>query len=470
MSFRNEVTLYAYKNALQEVESVGVTAVDNGDGTISLLTNVADISGAEPIAVTTQPDNPVGTTISDTGSIDAFARSRISEPFTLFDSKQIWNDPDFADSVENFPLFWDNQEISGAGTATAFDVDRASTTLSVSLNTAGVRVRQTRQRFNYQPGKSQLVILTGVVGATSAGNTKRLGYYDDDNGLFYQDNGGTWSVVVRSSVSGAAVDIGIAQADWNLDTMDGNGPSGVTLDPLAAQILFFDLEWLGVGRVRFGFFVDGLPIYVHELLNSNNLTSVYMSTPNLPIRAEIINDGTGAADSIEQICSTVISEGGSQPNGVFRSANLGTLAASEIQATAIGTTYAVCGIKLKSAYLSANVRETGISMIETVGNNSFLWQLHINPTLTTGLTYSDVPESAVEFGVGLAAGDVITDDGLVIDSDYVSRDLSSVNAILGSAWRLGAAIDDTPDELILSVTPITANQDILGGMTWREAW
>lgn len=407
----------------------------------------------------------------DGPSIDAFARQRFSEPFTLFDSKQIWDDPDIANSAENYPLFYDNQETSGAGTATAFDVNRASTTLSVSNTTAGTRVRQTKQRFNYQPGKSQLVIITGLDGQTGTGITKRFGYFDENNGLFYQDQAGTISVVVRSFVTGAAVDTVIDQATWNLDKLDGSGASGVTLDITKTQILFLDFEWLGVGRVRFGFFIDGLPIYCHEVLNTNSLTAVYMSTPNLPIRVEISNDGSGAADSVEHICTTVISEGGIQPNGVLRFADIGTTGATDISAATPGTTYAICGIRLKSAYLSADIRETFVSMIENSGaNNPFLWRVHLNPTLTTGLTFSDVPNSAVQFGVGLPAGDVITADGIVTAGGYQARQDANVSVPLESALRLGALIDGTRDELVLSGTPSTNNQLYFGGLQWREAW
>lgn len=412
---------------------------------------------------------PIST--GDTASVDAFARWRISSPFTLFDSKQIWDDPDLANTVENFPLFWDNQQTSGGGTSTSFNVNRASTTLSVSANTAGTRVRQTRQRFNYLPGKSQLVILTGRFGKTGSGVTKRYGLFDDNNGLFLQDSGGTWSVAVRSSASGAAVDTVVSQSDWNLDKLDGTGPSGVTLDKQNVQIFFVDFEWLGVGRVRFGFFIGGVPIYCHKALHANRITSVYMSTPNLPIRGEISNAGTGAADSIELICTTVISEGGSELSGNYRSANLGADGAAEIQANTINTTYAICGIRLKTAYLSAAVREVAISIIETTAaGNNFLWQLHLNPTLTIGLSYANVANSAVQFGVGAPAGDVITAVGVVIGSGYVSSAIEQATINVESALRLGSLIDGTQDQLVLSVTPITANLDILGGLTWREAW
>lgn len=418
----------------------------------------------------TYVDNIVTITFAD-NLLDPFARLRTTQPTTLFDSKAIWDDPDFANNVENFPLFWDNQEISGSGTGTMFNADRASTTLSVSNGVAGTRVRQSKQRMNYQAAKGQLVILSGIAGSTLSGNTKRLGYFDDGNGLFYQDEGGIWSVVRRTSSSGSPVDTVVTQPNWNLDKMDGTGASGVTIDQTKCQILFLDFEWLGVGRVRFGFFIGGVPIYVHEILNTNNLDVVYMSTPNLPIRMEISNDGTGGTDSVEQICSTVVAEGGVQPLGIFRSGNMGALGASEIQASVIDTSYAVCGLRLKSTHLSANIQEINISIAETAGGmDTFLWSLHFNPTLTTGLTYADQSQSAVQFGVGLPAGDIITNAGHLISSGYVSGRLELASIPMGNALRLGSLIDGTPDEYVVGVTPVTAGQDILGSLSWRESW
>lgn len=423
------------------------------------------------VEVVNTASSPLSIQFGDSPSIDAFARLRLSEPFTLFDSKQVWDDPGLANNVENYPLFWDNQQTSGTGTSTTFNVNRASTTLAVSNATSGTRVRQTKQQFNYQPGKSQLIILTGVLGNHVSGVTKRIGLFDANNGLFFESDGATLQTVVRSSATGSPVDIAIKQADWNLDTLNGNGASGIQLDITKSQIFFIDFEWLGVGRVRFGFFIDGMPIYCHEVLNANVLDVVYVSTPNLPVRVEISNDGTGAVASVEQICSTVISEGGIQPNGVLRFENIGTTTAADISAATPGTTYAICGIRLKTAYLSADVREVFSSIIENSGaNNPFLWKLHLNPTLTTGLTYSDVANSAIQFGVGLPAGDVITADGIVIAGGYQARQDANANITLDSALRLGSLIDGTQDELVLSGTPTNNNQLYFGGLQWREAW
>src|SRR3990167_311155 len=93
-------------------------------------------------------------------AFDAFSRLRTSHPLSVFDSKQVF---------DNLPLIWDDQETSGSGTSSAHSANTASSPLSVSASTAGTRVRQTFRRFNYQPGKAQLVLMTGTLGADAAG-------------------------------------------------------------------------------------------------------------------------------------------------------------------------------------------------------------------------------------------------------------------------------------------------------------
>lgn len=403
----------------------------------------------------------------DTGFIDAFGRQRFSEPYTIFDSKQIVDDPDLANTVEPFPLFYDQSEVSGAGTSTTFNVNRASTTLAVSANTAGVRIRQTKRRFNYQPGKSQVAIFTMVDLGTTSGITKEIGLFNDNNGLFFRSQNGVQSVVTRSFATGAVVDRVFTQAEWNQDPMNGNGDSGVNLDFVKSHIPFVDFEWLGAGRVRYGWFIDGLPIYCHTVNNANNLDVVYMSTPNLPIRARIANDGTGPADSLEQICTSVISEGGVESSGITRSGDIGALAAAGINAGVINTTYAICGFRLKTAYLAATVEVEVFSIIET-GNGNFLWRVLLNPTLTTGLTYADKAQSAVQFGVGAPAGDVITNLGYQLESGYASNNAGQAVKQIQGIIKLGAKIDGTRDQIVLSGTPFSPQQNYFGSLTWSE--
>lgn len=388
---------------------------------------------------------------ADSPSIDAFARWRVSNPVTLFDSKQIH---------DNQPLFWDDSQTSGSGTTSTHSTDEAATTISVGASTAGTRVRQTFQRFNYQPGKSQLILCTFGEFDTATGITKRVGYFDDDNGLYLESDEGTVSVGRRTYVTGSAVDTTVAQASWNLDTMDGNGASGITLDFTKTQIFIIDFEWLGVGRVRYGFVVDGIPVYCHELNNANSLTTVYMSTPNLPIRYEIANDGNGAADDFCHICSSVQSEGGQQRNGVLRHTDSGS-----VSGLSSGTKYAILGIRLQSGKVDGVVDLETLSLISTTTNDQAHWELIFNPTVAGTFTYANQTDSLVQTATGSSSNTVTV--GTEIDGGYFSTSLPVTNAV-PNALRLGSDIAGTVDEIILACTPITNNITVQASLTWRE--
>jgi len=392
---------------------------------------------------------------ADSSSIDAFGRVRVSNPTTIFDSKAIFD-------VNS--LFWDDAATSGSGTSSTASTATASVTLGVSNTTAGTRTRQTKRRFNYQPGKSQLFICTAVMGTGVSGITKRVGAFDDNNGLFFEQEGTTLRVVVRTKTSGSVVNNGVDKADWNLDKMDGNGYSGINLDISKAQIFVIDYEWLGVGRVRFGFVINGIIYYCHQSVHANSVTTVYTSTPNFPIRYEIHNDGSGAADSLMQICSTVLSEGGQEELGLVRALDHGTTA---INAASVATEYGAVGIRLKSSDLGATVKVIGISCMGTTNADYFRWRLILNPTITGTFTFADVTNSSLQLASNAATPPTIT-NGIVVNCGYCSQQ-SDVQVNFQNMLALGSKIDGTADILVLAVTPVSGtSQALFASMTVRE--
>lgn len=419
---------------------------------------------------TNTKDSPIPITSGDTGMIDAFGRMRVSNPETVFDSKNIFDDPNIASNEENQPLFFDNQEVSGTGTSTLYNNNTASQALTVSANTAGKRVRQTKQSFNYQPGKSLLVFMTFTFGEASEGILYREGLFNEENGLFLQSNN-EYAFVTRSYTTGETVDTVVNQSDWNIDKMDGTGVSGIDIDLTKTNILVFDYEWLGVGRVRMGFVIDGLIYYAHEFLNANNLNVVYMSTPNLPLRSEISNDGTGPERTMTQICSTVISEGGENPLGTVRSINT---AGTHLDANTENTTYALIGIRLHPNYLQEIVDILSIALQIQTGDHRLIWELRFNPTVAGTFTYNTKLQSAIQYALGNTANTVT--EGYIIASGFSESggrqagDVGSVNSSITNALRLGCDIAGTSDEIVLCVTPVggSTNVDVEGSMTWRE--
>jgi hypothetical protein len=84
----------------------------------------------------------------------------------------------------------------------------------------------------------------------------------------------------------------VPQSQWNMDKMDGTGPSGYNLDISKMQMAYIDYTWYGAGFIRFGFrAVNGDIIYCHKMPNNNVNTSAYMRSGNLPARFEAFNQG-----------------------------------------------------------------------------------------------------------------------------------------------------------------------------------
>ena len=230
---------------------------------------------------------------------DAFGRMRVSAPQTIFDSQL---------EYDLQPILWESN-LGGSSTDTHLP-GSSGTTLAVTAATE-TAFRQTREYLRYQPGKSQLVKITGTFKAAVAGVDKRVGYFDAENGVFVEQNGTTaLNVVLRSKVSGSVVNTKVAQASWNIDPLDGTGPSGLVLDVTKSQLIIIDLAWLSVGRVRIGFETGQVIHYVHMFDNANTLDGPYMTTANLPVRYEIDNTTGASTASILCLCATVISEGG----------------------------------------------------------------------------------------------------------------------------------------------------------------
>ncbi len=245
---------------------------------------------------------------------DAFNRLRVSSPVGIFDSQT---------QYDANPLFW-----FASLSSTSASITHLPNESSMRLRVTGdeVVIRQTKHYLRYQPGKSQLILCTLNNFQSATGVNKRVGYFDGENGIFLQSDEAGYYFTKRDFITGATVDTKIVQAAWNIDTFNGSGPSKVKLDFTKAQFLVFDLEWLGVGRMRAGFVIDGVIHYSHEFVHANVVNTTYMTTANLPIRYEIVGSGTAAGNNdLVQGCCSVMSEGGFEaPTGIpFSASNNG---------------------------------------------------------------------------------------------------------------------------------------------------
>jgi len=461
-SFLAEFGTAAFNGVILEFNTVSEVCLSNITIQKSIYSN-SNIRGVSPLGnvqgvnVTELGNLTVSVNeYGDTPSIDAFARLRISEPFTLFDSKQLH---------DKQPLFWD-EELAGSATSVHNSVD-ADVEMTVTANASDFIIRQTKQRFNYQPGKSQLIFMT-FQGSQVVGVTKRVGVFDGtgvnnlipNNGIFFETNGQVSWNIAKNGVTTETV----TQSNWNVDKLDGTGPSGITLDLDSCLIAIIDYEWLGVGRVRVGFVIQGIIIYVHYFNHANDITftDVYMSTPNLPLRYDIQSDGS-AGGVLDHICSTIISEGGQQKTGVLRVADTGS---THVDANTADVNYAIVGIRLKTNYKDVTVIPESISAINE-NNDDFRWSLCLNPTIAGTFTYSDLNFSAVQTARGQTAN-TVSDENIVLASGYASVDTLSASESLTTSLNIGMTIAGVQDELVFCVTPLSNGADIQASLNFRE--
>jgi hypothetical protein len=83
------------------------------------------------------------------------------------------------------------------------------------------------------------------------------------------------------------IDFKIPQSEFNLDKLDGTGPSGYTVDLTKMQMFYIDYSWYGAGFIRWGMRgTDGNVIYCHKMPNNNVNNESYMRSGNLPARYE----------------------------------------------------------------------------------------------------------------------------------------------------------------------------------------
>jgi len=83
------------------------------------------------------------------------------------------------------------------------------------------------------------------------------------------------------------IDTRRAQSQWNIDKMDGTGPSGMNLDLSKMQMFYIDYSWYGAGAIRFGFKNNrGEVVYCDRVANNNVNTEAYMRSGNMCARYE----------------------------------------------------------------------------------------------------------------------------------------------------------------------------------------
>lgn len=397
------------------------------------------------------PSNPTGV------AVDAFGRARTSTPLTLFDSSHRFSDNGLWSTANT------------AGGTYAFSANEGLVNLDVNTTSGAEVIRETTKVFSYQPGKSLLNLNTFKFSPAKTNLRQRVGYYSAQNGMYLELDGSVLSFVERTYTSGVVQETRVTQANWNMDRLDGTGPSLRTLDITKAQIMWMDIEWLGLGSVRMGFIIDGQIIHCHSFHHANRIGTTYITTASLPIRYEITNTGTTSSNStLKQVCSTVISEGGYELRGKQNAVGI-PITSPKALATA-GTLYPVISIQLKSTHLDAIVIPTAVSLLGQGNGINFNWKIVAGATITTGAWTPADNDSAVEYtisGTAMSGGRTLA-SGFINSSNQGSPALDILKQALFQFQLERNGLTGVPSTFTLAVTADTNTQTCFGSVDWEE--
>jgi len=390
---------------------------------------------------------------------DAFGRTRISQPLTLFDSSHRYRDNNLWDSL-----------IVGTGSTVGFATTQGLINISIGTTAGCSVIRETTKVFSYQPGKSLLVLNTFVMNPPKTNLRQRVGYFGADNGMYFEVDETTAYFAERSLSTGTQTRV--PQTEWNIDKLDGTGVSGYTLDISKAQILYMDIEWLGLGTVRVGFVINGQFIHCHSFHHANIIESTYITTASLPLRYEIANTGiTTSASTLKQVCSTVISEGGYELRGLQQAVNTPITSPVDLPSPA-GTYYPVISIRLKSSpdRLDAIVILTALSIMGIGNGPEYNWQIRASATTSGGTWVSAGVDSAVEYKIagGTVTGGRVLASGFFSSSNQSSTPVDILKEALFKFQLERNGLTGTPYELTLVCATNSAGADVFASLDWEE--
>lgn len=394
----------------------------------------------------------------DTMNLDAFSRLRVSGAVTIFESRSQYN---------TSPRDWSTLA-TGTGSVSLL-TNESTVQLSTGGTASGAKiVRQTKLCWHYDQGKSQLGYMSFRFGAAVTNVRRRIGFFDDNDGLFLEQTSGFFGFVLRSSVTGSVVETQFPQSSWNVDKLDGTGPSGITLDITKIQSMFFNFQGLGSGRIRVGFMYHGRFVVALALDSSNSTTIVGTRTTKLPFRGEIENTGVAAGtNTLNMIVAVLMSEEGDEAFGVGKL----NRASNGITTVAVTTRRPVLSVRpaLTFGGISNRAWYVLIEAVMRVTTNDVFWEIVYGATLTGPSWSSVTADSSVEYDVSATA----LSGGLTVVNGYAlaGQGSSSGTTIASVAGRFPNSVDSllgTQSGHSLVFTSMGGTASVAAAFNWRE--
>ena len=357
---------------------------------------------------------------------------------------------------------WD-ERIVGIGTATWNQY--ASNVVMQVGSTAGSKViRQTKNVMRYIPGRPATLAFAIRLEEPQVGIRRRFGLFDDNNGVYFEDDGGTYSCVIRSSTSGIVTERRVTRENWNGETFGGDGFTGVIADPTKQQMISISYEWYGAGTVDFNWLMEGETVRCHRFDHSNKIDRVWCSTPFLPIRCELENiTGVAGTHYLYQGSNPLLHEGNVDRLGTLLS--IGNPITGTTMASA-DTFYPILSLRLKSTALQAVMLLRSLQAA-TNDNTNVYWRLYENATLTNpNWTNHPDPDSFMQYDISATA---LTGGRDILSGFIVGGGASLIEVDRSADLQLGrSGIGTISDTYTLACASPNTNKKALTVLNWIE--
>jgi hypothetical protein len=348
----------------------------------------------------------------------------------------------------NAELFVDSSTASGQVTVSP---PFSLTASGAATNSSGVLV--SRRSMEYFPGCGGLVRFTAVFDTSVSGNNQLVGLGDSNNGFFIGYNGTTFSICRRSGGSNNFV----AQADFNIDTLDGTGDSVMLINPQMGNVYQIQYQWLGFGQISF--FVEnpesGLFRLFHVISYANANTTTSIQNPSLPLRVESINtsNNTDVVIKVPSIAAYM--------QGNLSEASFLVHGANSIKT--ISTETAIITIRNNSVFAGlTNYVQVGPQIITAAsdGSKSVLFNIRKNTALGGSPSFVDYNSNTSVISID-TAGTTVT-GGIFIGSLHIAKvsndvlDMSILDILL------------SPGETLTISALSAASNDVNVSIIWKE--
>jgi len=362
---------------------------------------------------------------------------------------------------------WDDL-ITGTASST-HDVYQSMVLLQVGSAAGDSVIRQTKRVQRYLPGRQSEVSMVFRWFPVATGVRRRFGLFDDLDGIYFEDGGdGDFYVVIRRNTAGGIIENRVARADWNVDKLDGTGPSGITAIPEAIQQMSSEYEWYGAGQVEFNFIINNNKYPIHQFNHGNIVEYTWAASASLPIRCELTNvTGESAGPHyFWQGSHSFTTEGTTTLLGRQKAISSPLTGYS---LTTANTFYPVIAIRLKTNALRSVVIPDFYAGATLDNTNVFIRVIE-GATITGGTWISYDSESAVEYNLTGTA----FSNGTILDTVFVNGTNQGIKyglperAITQIVRNTTTTLGDTSSTFVIAIASTNANKAGWASLGWIE--